>query len=247
MTTRPDAGSSAPADDDDDYASSSILGCGPLARLQVYGLCCFFLETEEEKDARHGVQYLYHYPITWYRKKLVEDLANDADAVLPGAGGLVSELGQMLGARGKKSVPLACQPVPATLTVTDSDAHGPTLEIRALETTAPSGGASAAVGAHLAGGTPWWEDPALRDQPPAKTVPLYLVDKVAAPSWSVTGDSEGGVRIYAAPPRAKAGGLLRGAASSGAELLRFDTLGGGGNSSMLAKPNKHSDKVILQL
>ena len=61
--------------------------------------------------------------------------------------------------------------------------------------------------------------------PPSKVIPLYMIDKVAS-GFSLIGDSTaGGVKLYGTPTSK---GFLSGSAAP--ELLRFDTLGGGGNS-----------------
>mmetsp|Transcript_21937 Transcript_21937/g.39570 ORF Transcript_21937/g.39570 Transcript_21937/m.39570 type:complete len:320 (-) Transcript_21937:423-1382(-) len=240
-------------DDGGPYTPSSILSCSPLVQLQAYGLCCPFLETEEEHDARVGAHHLQNYPITWYRKKSLEDVAHEVTRVVGGgttttaAGGskLMDGIGQLFGSRTvKQKIPMSYVGVPAILSVVDTDNHGPIMELRSLDASHPSHGS--VVNEYLTGGKPWWEDASLRNKSPSKVVPLYMVDKVSH-GWSISGDSTaGGVKLYAAP--SKKGFLVSGV---GSELLRFDTLGGGGNTMMdrpsPEEPNKHSDKVILQL
>lgn len=225
------------------YEPSSLTSCPPLLRLQAYGFCCPFLETEEEHDARVCVNHLQNYPITWYREKMLEDVANDVNRVVGSSTTgekIMGGINQMFGGNAKKRIPMSYVGVPATLSVVDTDNHGPIIEIRTLDMKNPS-----VVNDYITSGKPWWEDQSLKDKPPSKIVPMYMVDKVAS-GWSVTGDSTaGGVKIYAAPPSK---GFLSGL---GPELLRFDTLGGGGSSLMDKpepnEPNKYSGKVILQL
>jgi len=233
---------------DDAYTPSSILSCPPLIHLQAYGFCCPFIETEEEHDARIGVTHLQNYPITWYRKKLLEDVAKDVKGVVPSAaGGLLDGLGQMFGSNGKKHhIPMTYVGVPATLSIVDTDDHGPVIAIRTLEMNDPSNSAAKdAINNYLTTGKPWWEDPIIKDKAPSKVIPFYMVDKVAS-GWSMTNDSTaGGVKLYST---ASSKGFLSGL---GPELLRFDTLGGGGNtlrdSPKPDEPNKYSDKIIVQL
>ncbi|KAL9182162.1 hypothetical protein ACHAXT_012814 [Thalassiosira profunda] len=232
------------------YTPSSLAACPPLARLQAYGLCCPFLETEEDHDARDCVNTLQNYPITWYRKKRVEDVTNDVRGAVPSSGGIMKGLGAMLGGTGKAEIPMAYVGVPATLTVVDTEEHGPLIEVRALETNDPDDAeARDVLHKFVTEGKPWWEDPIIKDSAPSKVIPVYIIDQVAA-GWSLTGDATaGGVKLHAAP---KEKGFLH--SGTGPELLRFDTLGGGG--SLLGKafgpvktdePNKHSDKIIVQL
>mmetsp|Transcript_23014 Transcript_23014/g.55458 ORF Transcript_23014/g.55458 Transcript_23014/m.55458 type:complete len:321 (-) Transcript_23014:184-1146(-) len=249
-------------DDDDDgmYIPSSAFACPPLVRLQAYGFCCPFLETEEEHDARVGVNNLQNYPITWYRKKLISDMANDVKGHVPNASHLIDGIGQLFGGsstkgnNGKKhsgkSIPMGHVGVPSTMTIVDTDDHGPIIQIRTLDGwNDPSNpAAQRAVSEYMTSGKPWWENPEMRDKAPSKVIPLYMVDKVVS-GWSLTSDATaGGVKLHAVPPSK---GFLSG---SGPELLRFDTLGGGGNtfSDSLGtfkpeEPNKYSDKVIVQL
>ncbi|KAL7539046.1 hypothetical protein ACHAXR_008986 [Thalassiosira sp. AJA248-18] len=216
----------------------------------AYGLCCPFIETEEEHDARVGVNHLQNYPITWYRKKLVEDVAKDVKDAVPSSGGLMNGIGQLLGSNGRKSeIPMAYVGVPGTLGIVDTDDHGPVIQIRTLEIDDPTNTeAKDAVNNYITSGRPWWEEKFIKDKAPSRVIPLYMVDKVTS-GWSITNDqAAGGVKLYAAPPSK---GFLSGL---GPELLRFDTLGGGGNtlsgtlfSGKPDEPNKYSDKVIVQL
>ena len=77
-------------------------------------------------------------------------------------------------------------------------------------------------------------------------IPLDMVDSVNA-GWSFVNDpTAGGVKLFGASSN---GGFFGG--GSGHELLRFDTLGGGGNvfqpNKVGARPNQYSDEVIAQL
>jgi len=33
---------------------------------------------------------------------------------------------------------------------------------------------------YITNGKPWWEDECVRDKPPSKVLPLYMIDKVAS-------------------------------------------------------------------
>ena len=123
------AASSADVDrrEGDPYARSSAATCPPLVRLQCYGMCCPFLETEEERDARAGYSELQDRPIAWYRKKR----AGPPAAALDGIGGgdvrrvassgrdLLAELGLMFGVGGGggggREDGYYCHPVARTL------------------------------------------------------------------------------------------------------------------------------------
>ena len=220
-----------------------------------------------EHDAREGYSNLQNYPITWYRKKLLSDLANDAKHLAPNASGLIDGIGQLFRSGSNTSnssskrqqqnkhdgtsIPMAHVGVLATITVVDTDDHGPVIQIRALDNDNPSNqAAQKAIREYMTNGKPWWEDPCIKDQPPSKVIPLYMVDKVASSGWSFSSDpTSGGVKLYAAP---ESKGFL---SSAGPELLRFDTLGGGGStlsdalwsSNKPNEPNKYADKVIVQL
>ena len=220
-----------------------------------------------EHDAREGYSNLQNYPITWYRKKLISDLANDAKQLAPNASQLIDGIGQLFRSGSTTSnnsskrqqqnkhdgtsIPMTHVGVLATITVVDTDDHGPVIQIRTLDNDNPSNQpAQNAIREYMTNGKPWWEDPCIRDQPPSKVIPLYMVDKVASGGWSFSSDpTSGGVKLLAAP---ESKGFL---SSAGPELLRFDTLGGGGStlsdaiwsSSKPNEPNKYADKVIVQL
>jgi hypothetical protein len=271
------AASSADVDrrEGDPYARSSAATCPPLVRLQCYGMCCPFLETEEERDARAGYSELQDRPIAWYRKKR----AGPPAAALDGIGGgdvrrvassgrdLLAELGLMFGVGGggggggRTDTTATPSPEPsmtyvgvlATMSVVDTDAHGPVIQIRALDDGSSSSSASeASVREYVATGRPWWED--LRDRPPSAVVPLYLVDSVTS-GWNLTGgggwNTGGVVRLYASPsplPPSSGSGFLGdmmtamtgGIAGTGRELLRFDPRGD-------FESNEDVDDVIVQL
>ena len=290
------------------YHESSLTSCPPLFQLQIYGLCCPFLISEEEHDARIGVINLHNYPIVWYRKKLVKDVlathdfndvlkttANVVDGMISqlfggsGGGGGASDRGSE-GLVGGASIPMSYIGIPSTMTIVDTDTHGPVIQIRTLDgcwdehtnqddpkninntaaskettTTTPTKStatAAAAVREYMTNGTPWWNDESLCNKPPAKVIPLYMVDKVTSSGWNFRADGgKGGVRLYASPASTASSsemgvGALGGFINSGGfghELLRFDTLGGGGetfNDSLSTRPeepNKYADKVIVQL
>ena len=88
-------------------------------------MCCPFIETEEEHEQE---------PITWYRKKLLSDYSYLA----PSAGGLIDGIGQLFSDCSKKSsnkqqqpqqngtsIPMTYVGVMATLTIVDTNNHGP--------------------------------------------------------------------------------------------------------------------------
>ncbi|KAL7537738.1 hypothetical protein ACHAWF_005880 [Thalassiosira exigua] len=246
-------------DDNVSYEPPSVLSCPPLLQLQMYGLCCPFIETEEEHDARIGASHLQNYPITWYRKKLLEDVAKDVkdlgdvveDGVAPMGSGcnvreLMQGLGQLLRCGDKKDEILTeFVAVPAIMSIVDTNNHGPVIEIRALEVHDQSDAkARNAVNDHVTGGRPWWEDPALKEKAPSKVIPLYMVDKVST-AWSINNETTAGdVRLYATPTSK---GFL---SWPGPELLRFDTVGGGtmgGIAMERQDPNTRIDNVIITL
>ena len=266
-------------DVDDTYIQSSAATCPPLIKLQFYGMCCPFLETEEEHDARDGYSNLQNYPITWYRKKLLSDVANDVKGIAPTrASGLINGIGQLFSGSGvggdttashtssgsstnkqhtkqqndSHSIPMTYVGVMATISIIDTDDHGPIIQIRSLDgwNDPTNIAAQKAVNDYLTSGVPWWDNETFRDTPPTKIIPLYMVDKIAS-GWSITNDgTAGGVKLYGAP---QSKGLF--SSNTGPELLRFDTLGGGGStisdalysSGKPTEPNKYSDKIILQL
>eukprot|EP00581_Thalassiosira_minuscula_P008224 CAMPEP_0183708446 /NCGR_PEP_ID=MMETSP0737-20130205/4779_1 /TAXON_ID=385413 /ORGANISM="Thalassiosira miniscula, Strain CCMP1093" /LENGTH=346 /DNA_ID=CAMNT_0025936339 /DNA_START=43 /DNA_END=1083 /DNA_ORIENTATION=+ len=248
------------SDNDDDYVTSSWTSCPPLVQLQTYGFCCPFIESEEEHDARIAVSHLQHYPITYYRKKLVEDIARDVQAAAPtAASGFIGKMGKMLGATGtKQSIPMTYHGVPATFSIVDTESHGPVIEIRTLEmndtnNSAVGGGVNDAVANYMTSGKPWWEDANLLEKKPCKTLPIYMIDKIGS-GWSISNDSTaGGIKLYGAPPPSKGflEGLNNAVSPNGPELLRFDTLGGSGTTwrddATPDEPNKYSDKIIVQL
>ena len=146
----------------------------------------------------------------------------------------------------------------ATMSVVDTDAHGPVIQIRALDDgrggSSSSSASEASVREYVATGRPWWED--LRERPPSAVVPLYMVDAVAS-GWNLTGggwNTGGVVRLYASPspsPSPPGSGFLgemmtamTGGAGTGRELLRFDPLSRGRGDF---EPNEGVDDVIVQL
>ena len=174
---------------------------------------------------------------------------------VPSSGGIVNEINKMLGNSGKKKeISMAHVGVPATLSIVDTDDHGPVIQIRTLEVNDPNDSAAKNVMTnYITSGKPWWEDPIIKDKAPSKVIPIYMVDKVTS-GWSITNDqTAGGVRLLAAPP--SKGFLGLGTGGFGPELLRFDTLGGGGNTmsdtfghgKFQDEPNRYSDRVIVQL
>ncbi len=234
---------------------------------------------------------LHNYPIVWYRKKLVKDVvaahdfnnvlkttANVVDGMITqlffgGGGGTIDTGAPTEGFVGGTSIPMSYIGIPSTLTVVDTDTHGPVIQIRTLDgcwdhpttqsktTSAPV--ATTTVRDYLTNGKPWWNDESLVNKPPAKVIPLHMVDKVSSSGWNFSSDGgKGGVRLYAAPaPTSSSEGsnslggfrVFINGDGYGHELLRFDTLGGGGEtmsdslSTKPEEPNKYADKVIVQL
>jgi hypothetical protein len=154
----------------------------------------------------------------------------------------------------------------ATMTIVDTDAHGPAIQIRALDddgnasTRGAAMAASSAMREYVASGRPWWED--LRDRPPCAIVPLYMIDRIAS-GWTLSGgmwNAGGVVRLYAAPSAPSSSSSSSSSASSGAgfitgmlmnatgfgrELLRFDPLSRGGRAD--SESNDDVDDVIVGL
>jgi len=222
------------------YTSPGMASCPPLVQLQAYGICCPFFETEEDHEARVGVQLLTNYPITWYRKQqinnvLVEGKSSDSSHDGGFIGGLVTSVDKLLG-KDKTSV---YNGIPATLSIIDTEQCGPIIKVKATQEAATSGSIN--------------KDKERSDQYsdkqtlPSISIPLCLVDTVSA-GWSLIGDNtEGGVKLFAKKQQSL--GRI-----SGVELLRFDTLGGGGDdwSEIVfpvksTKPNEHVDRIITRL
>jgi hypothetical protein len=213
------------------YTSPGMASCPPLIQLQAYGICCPFLETEEDQEARVGARLLTNYPITWYRKQQINNVSDegvtksndpfhDASAFI---GGLVSSVDKLF---GKDKASAVYEGVPATLSIIDTEQCGPVIKVKATQVAATSGN---------------------KQTLPSITIPLHLVGSVSA-GWSLIGDNtEGGVKLKAKKQQSL--GRI-----SGEELLRFDTLGGGGDdwSEVVfpvksTKPNEHADRIISRL
>jgi len=194
-TTKTDAD-----DEDDTYIQATAATCPPLVKLQFYGMCCPFIETEEEYDARIGYSNLQNYPVTWYRKQVCSDFTNDAKGIAPS---LIDGIGQLFKSGGASnysskssskqqqhdgtSITMSFVGVMATLTIVDTDNHGPVLQIRSLDgwNDPTNEAAQNAVKEYITNGKPWWEDECVRDKPPSKVIPLYMIDKVAFQSLFV--------------------------------------------------------------
>lgn len=235
--------------------------CSPLVQLKIHGICCPLFETEDY-DARIGAQHLQDYPIVWYRKKLIKDVAKDVSGpvsnVSKEAGGLIDGIVNRF--MGNRSVPMTHVGVPSLLSIVDTQEHGPVIEIRANEESSNCNHEEEWTKSMMINNTtiiiqhkepekPWWEDLAIKPSPPNVIIPLYLIDRIGCGYYSMLDPTAGGVKLYAAP-QASSGLFGR----SGSELLRFDTLGGGGNvlsDSFFPvtheEPNKYSNKVIAQL
>jgi len=200
---------------------------------------------------------------------VARDVLKSTAHVIPPARGLIDGMiGQLFASSDAAggddtSIPMSYIGIPSTITIVDTDTHGPVIQIRSLDgwdENDPNHNTkrtTAAVKEYMTNGTPWWNDDSLCNKAPDRIIPLYMVDKVASSGWNFSADgSKGGVRLYAAPTaEGGIGGFINNAAGGGFgnELLRFDTLGGGGEtvydslSTAAAEPNKYADKVIVQL
>ena len=206
------------------YTSPGIASCPPLVQLQAYGLCCPFFETEDSQEARIGAQILSNYPITWYRKQVTEGVSSDGEKNATNNQGFIDGL---VTAISKSSQYCG---IPATLSIVDTEQCGPLIKVIAT-----------------CGG----KDDKNTTRLPSISIPLHLVDSVSA-GWSLVGDNtEGGIKLFAR--KQQSNGLL-GVTTSGEELLRFDTLGGGGDDwseavlpAKVTEPNEHADRIIARL
>ena len=231
------------------YTSPDITSCPPLVQLKAYGICCPLFETEEDQEARVGVQLLSKYPITWYRKQQVvaevsEDEVDGNDKSNDEAGGfidgLVNSVDKLLGNDTKsKSKSSVYHAVPATLSIIDTEQCGPLIKVKAT---------SVHKNKVEDKDKEWWDIDTKKT--PSISIPLHLVDTVSA-GWSLIGNStEGGVKLFARKEQSK--GLF--GSGTGEELLRFDTHGGGGDDwSEIMLPvksteaNEHADRIIARL
>jgi hypothetical protein len=245
MTNTDNTTTSHATTDNLQYTKSSLTSCPPLLGLQAYGICCPFLETDEEHDARTCIRNLQSYPITWYRKRLVRDVAkhvaDDVKKANRQAGnfieGIVANVDKLLGGGAKRgacddddapSVPMSYVGIPARLSVVDTEEHGPVLRVKAERTSHDEEDAD--------------------EELSSKIIPLSAIDTIAT-GWSLIRDpTAGGIKLFGFPPSNSMFG------GSGEELLRFDTLGGGGSVMSDAlfpvkadEPNRYSEKVICQL
>ncbi len=229
------------------YTSPEITSCPPLVQLKAYGICCPLFETEEDNEARVGVQLLNNYPITWYRKHQQvivnesekDDSGNETPSVEAGGfiDGLVSGVDKLLGndTKSKSKPSVKYYGVPATLSIVDTDQCGPLIKVIAEN-----------VG--LDRDKEWWDDETKK--PPSISIPLHLVDTVSA-GWSLIGDNtQGGIKLFTRKEQSK--GLF--GSGTGEELLRFDTHGGSGDDwaeSMIpvksTEANEHADRIIARL
>lgn len=232
------------------YTSPDITSCPPLVQLKAYGICCPLFETEEDQDARVGVQLLNNYPITWYRKQQQETVdASEGDGdgdekPSDEAGGFIdglvsSLLGNDTKSKSKSKSSVKYYGVPATLSIIDTDQCGPLIKVKA---------ASVDKDEDKDKDKEWWDDETKK--PPSISIPLHLVDTVSA-GWSLIGDStQGGIKLFARKEQSK--GLF--GSGTGEELLRFDTHGGGGDDwsetvipVKSTEANEHADRIIARL
>lgn len=212
---------------------------------------------------------------------MLKDVANDVKGVVNGLGsvdggssskrsgssssggvngfidGVVANVDKLLGTKSddeSNSIPMIYVGVPATLSIVDTVEHGPVIEIQATDLDAKTKQQQSSNNSNATeeeNSSTWWQDPLQsnhNDKLPKKSIPLYLVYSISA-GWSLLNDqTAGGVKLFAAPTSK---GFL--SAGSGQELLRFDTLGGGGDVlsnaffPVKSELNKYSDKVIGQL
>lgn len=237
------------------FTTPGLFSCPPLVQLQAYGICCGIFETEEDNEARIGAQLLTNYPITWYRKQQItqkstnddnEENKTDNKSISEGGfiDGLVTSVDKIFGkVTGKETF----SAVPATLSIIDTEQCGPVIQVKATK----GGKQQFDTSVVENNDKEWWDEEQKKmTKLPSFSIPLYLVDSVSA-GWSFIGDNtEGGVKIFARNQSSK--GLI--GRGSGEELLRFDTLGGGGDDWSEAifpikstEPNEHADKIITRL
>lgn len=256
----------------DQYTQAPITSCPPLTTLQTYGICCPFLESELESEARACIQNLKRYPITWYRHMRVSEVTEESvrgaheaglmdrqtsQRVVEGAGsfidGMLGMVDDILGTSSKTEaekadVPLTCVGVKAELSVVDTRELGPVIVVQQTEEDDGDGSSQCEhdddESRFFADCLPTiLSDPNQKNPLPSKIIPLYKTYSVSR-GYSLFDDpTSGGVKLYGRPAS-----FL----SNGEELLRFDTLGGEGGVKdaifpIKSKSNKYCDEVIRQL
>jgi hypothetical protein len=254
----------------DEYTSPPLTSCPPLTALQTYGICCPFLESEDEHDARTCIQNLQHYPIVWYRSLKMGEITNGitqgvvrgaeavgvdrgtSTTVVQSAGsfidGMLGTVDKLLGTStknvNKAHVPLTLVGVKAELSVVDTEEFGPVILVRQIQENDNDSKCSS----HDNDADQLNNNNALdsTQQLPTTIIPLCKIHNIC-PGYSILNDpTAGGIKLYSRP-----NSFL----SSGEELLRFDTLGGEGTSLLSGslfptskvKPNEFSDSVMEQL
>ncbi|KAL3773349.1 hypothetical protein ACHAWO_010998 [Cyclotella atomus] len=251
----------------DQYTTPPITSCPPISHLQTYGMCCPFIFTEEENDARTCINNLQRYPITWYRQTslgeaasgLTKEAVNGAECVgidraasqraVTGASsfidGMLGHVDKLLGTSTKNvdqaNVPLTIVGVKAELSIVDTEEYGPAVLVQQLCDN-DSNRQTQQQSLHDNG-----RDKQQNDLP-SKLIPLSKIATIS-PGYSLFNDpTAGGIKLYG-----RATSIL----SSGEELLRFDTLGGEGGNILdgvkdslfpvKTKPNEYVDAIIEQL
>jgi len=159
--------------------------------------------------------------------------------------GLVTNVDKLLKTYNKgeeeQGIPMVYVGVSATLSVVDTANYGPAIKVVSTEVMEER----SASGASTLGND---VDGALSDKSSKnaqKIIPLSQIDNVSA-GWSLLNDpTAGGIRLTSVP---SAGGGFFQNVTGGEELLRFDTLGGGGNAfqphKVGVKPNEYVDEVL---
>ncbi len=204
---------------------------------------------------------LQSYPIIWYRKKLFQEAAEDVKGIVKTKNsartkivtqgvsgfidGLVTNVDKLLKTYnvGEEDlgIPMVYVGVSATLSVVDTAEYGPVIRVvstEVMEERASSG--TGTLGNDVDGAS---SDKNTKIS--QKVIPLSLIDNVSA-GWSILNDpTAGGIRLMSVP---SAGGGFFQNIAGGEELLRFDTLGGGGNvfqpHKVGVKPNEYVDEVL---
>lgn len=235
----------------DEYTSPPITSCPPVTHLQSYGICCPFIISEEESDARVCISNLQSYPIIWYRQMSIGEaaggLTNDAikgaqnvgidrsasQNAVKGASnfidGMLGRVDKILGTSARSSVDQASVPltyigVKAELSVVDTEEHGPVILVQQILDDVDSScenDADSKQTPHQAQPNKHGTVADTQKKMPSKLIPLCKIASISH-GYSILNDpTAGGIKIY---------GRSTSILSSGEELLRFDTLGGkGGN------------------
>lgn len=141
----------------------------------------------------------------------------------------------------EQGIPMVYVGVSATLSVVDTAEYGPAIKVvstEVLEERSTSGAST--LGNNVDGAL---SDKSIKNA--QKIIPLSQIDNVSA-GWSILNDpTAGGIRLTSIPP--EGGGFFQNV-TGGQEILRFDTLGGGGNAfrphKVGVEPNEYVDEVL---